>query len=39
MIRQNIIIWPEEKPKAKEPETKPVRKKAPAKKTKAGEKE
>ena len=38
MIRQNIIIWPEEKPKAKEPETKPV-KKRPAKKTEAGEKE
>ena len=38
MIRQNIIIWPEEKPKAKEPETKPV-KKRPAKKTETGEKE
>lgn len=36
MIRQNIIIWPEEKPKPKESETKPV-KKRPAKKE-AGEK-
>jgi len=39
MIRQNIIIYPEpeEKPKPKEPEAKPVRKKTPAKKE-AGEK-